>query len=233
MVGNNTGSLLVECRSERPDADGNLIGGHVFGDIDPLLGPLVYNGGPTFLDGSQLLTHALLPGSPAIDAGDPAAVAGVGDVPQYDQRDAPFGRVVGERIDIGCLETQPNPLPGDYNYNGIVDTADYTIWQDTRGSAVDFRADGDGNGIIDEADYDVWRDNFGATLPIGGAGAALGSESTALATASIRPEAGSAATAVRGARCVAGAATASGADPRRNRQSDPTSVVVLGGCIGL
>ena len=26
--------------------------------INPKLGPLVYNGGPTFLDGSQLLTRA-------------------------------------------------------------------------------------------------------------------------------------------------------------------------------
>ena len=33
-------------------------------NTDPLLGPLQDNGGPTF-------THALLPGSPAIDAGDP------------------------------------------------------------------------------------------------------------------------------------------------------------------
>ena len=33
-------------------------------NTDPLLGPLQDNGGPTF-------THELLPGSPAIDAGDP------------------------------------------------------------------------------------------------------------------------------------------------------------------
>src|SRR5262249_52447668 len=32
-------------------------------NTDPMLGPLQFNGGPT-------LTHALLPGSPAIDAGD-------------------------------------------------------------------------------------------------------------------------------------------------------------------
>lgn len=38
------------------------------GGIDPLLGPLQNNGGPT-------LTHALLPGSPAIDAGNNATCA--------------------------------------------------------------------------------------------------------------------------------------------------------------
>ncbi|MEZ6071916.1 MAG: choice-of-anchor Q domain-containing protein [Pirellulales bacterium] len=42
---------------------GNLL------DVDPLLGPLADNGGPQLPDGSVLLTHALLPGSPAIDAG--------------------------------------------------------------------------------------------------------------------------------------------------------------------
>ena len=197
LIGTNSGTFLAEAPLGAPDADGNLIGGPVFGDIDPLLGPLVDNGGPVLPDGTHPKTMALLPGSPAIDAGDPAAVAGVGTVPQYDQRDAPFGRIVGERIDMGALETQANPLPGDYNYNGIVDTADYTIWQDTRGSAVDFRADGDGNGIIDEADYDVWRDNFGATLPIAGAGAALRSESTGFAVANSEVEAASPATAVR------------------------------------
>jgi hypothetical protein len=37
--------------------------GTVESPLDPLLGPLADNGGPT-------LTHALLPGSPAIDGGD-------------------------------------------------------------------------------------------------------------------------------------------------------------------
>ena len=64
---------------------------------DPLLGPLADNGGPT-------LTHALLPGSPAIDAGDPIAVAGQNGVPVFDQRGAGFERVFGGRLDIGSYE---------------------------------------------------------------------------------------------------------------------------------
>ena len=51
--------------------------------VNPLLGPLADNGGPT-------MTHALLAGSPAIDAGDPAALAGMGGIPMFDQRGAPF-----------------------------------------------------------------------------------------------------------------------------------------------
>ena len=98
--------------------------------IDPKLGPLADNGGPT-------LTHALLAGSPAIDAGDPAAVAGVGSVPAFDQRGAPFGRVstatqCPARIDIGAFEIAAatrQHCPGDYNNDGTVDAADYVMWR--------------------------------------------------------------------------------------------------------
>lgn len=71
-------------------------GGNVSGD--PLLGPLQNNGGATE-------THALLPGSPAIDAGpDP-----VPDFPgnEFDQRGAGFPRIVGPGSDIGAFEVQP------------------------------------------------------------------------------------------------------------------------------
>ena len=57
--------------------------------IDPLIGPLQDNGGPT-------LTHALLPGSPAIDAGEDRAW------PQTDQRGVP--RPQDAASDIGAYE---------------------------------------------------------------------------------------------------------------------------------
>ena len=71
--------------------------GNLFGDT-PLLGVLADNGGPT-------QTHALLAGSPAIDAGDPAIVA----PPANDQRGALFLRQNGT-IDIGAFEIQPQSL---------------------------------------------------------------------------------------------------------------------------
>jgi hypothetical protein len=60
-------------------------------NTDPLLGPLDDNGGPT-------LTHALLPGSPALDAGVP--VAGV----TTDQRG--ISRPQGGAPDIGAFESR-------------------------------------------------------------------------------------------------------------------------------
>ena len=69
-------------------------------NTEPMLGPLQDNGGPTF-------THALLPGSPAINAGDPNFVG----PPDYDQRGPGYERVRGGRIDVGSFEVQSPPPP--------------------------------------------------------------------------------------------------------------------------
>ncbi|HEY0179521.1 MAG TPA: choice-of-anchor Q domain-containing protein [Dokdonella sp.] len=60
---------------------------------DPRLGPLADNGGPT-------RTHALQPGSPAIDAGSNDAGF------DTDQRGAGYARIVGAAADIGAYEAQ-------------------------------------------------------------------------------------------------------------------------------
>jgi FG-GAP-like repeat/Dockerin type I domain len=71
----------------------------------------------------------------------------------------------------------PNPLPGDYNANGTVDAADYSVWRNAVGSHVAnySGADGNGNGVVDSADYDVWKSHYGMTLPepAAGSGAAV------------------------------------------------------------
>ncbi|HEX4707211.1 MAG TPA: choice-of-anchor Q domain-containing protein [Candidatus Udaeobacter sp.] len=69
-------------------------------NTDPLLGPLQDNGGRT-------ATHALLPGSPAIDTGDPTFTP----PPFYDQRGPRYRRVFNGRIDVGSFEMQPQPPP--------------------------------------------------------------------------------------------------------------------------
>ncbi len=59
--------------------------------LDPLLGPLQDNGGPT-------LTHAPLPDSPLVDAGDNA----VSDSLMVDQRGQ--ARIQGDAVDVGAVE---------------------------------------------------------------------------------------------------------------------------------
>ena len=82
------------------DGNGFLTGPGDQIDTDPLLGPLQDNGGPTF-------TQALLPGSPAIDAGDPMFTP----PPYYDQRGPDFWRVRNGRIDVGSFEVQAGATP--------------------------------------------------------------------------------------------------------------------------
>jgi hypothetical protein len=77
---------------------GNTTGGSGFAasdllNVDPRLGALQNNGGPT-------QTMALLAGSPAIDAGDNTGA------PAYDQRGPGFARIVNGVIDIGSFEVQ-------------------------------------------------------------------------------------------------------------------------------
>ncbi len=167
-------------------------GGNNVSMDNPQLGPLADNGGHT-------KTHALLPGSPAIDAGDPTFDPAdpdgdpmTDDAVPFDQRGEPFVRVFdgdgvdGERIDIGAFEFIPGDaidiLFGDYNHNGVVDAADYTIWRDMLGQsglAPYSGADGSGDGTIGPEDYEAWRSHFGQTLPQPGAGSAVPLASTA------------------------------------------------------
>lgn len=66
--------------------------------LDPMLAALANNGGPT-------LTHALLPGSPAIDQGiNPAGLS-------FDQRGSGFARVSGLAADVGAFEAAPVVTP--------------------------------------------------------------------------------------------------------------------------
>jgi hypothetical protein len=110
IIANNTAPVTTP-PSTAPDFDGelnsqgfNLIGntnrmavtgtttGNILGQ-DPLLDSVLRN------NGGQTPTHALLLGSPAINAGNNQ------DVPPTDQRG--FTRIIGNTIDIGAYEFAP------------------------------------------------------------------------------------------------------------------------------
>jgi hypothetical protein len=163
LIGDRTGATIT-------NQGGNQIG-TAAAPINPLLGPLANNGGRT-------MTHALLTGSPAIDRGNPAAAAGVGGTPLYDQRGSPFTRVFngdgasGAQIDIGAFEMQsiPPATVGDYNRNNRTDAPDYVLWRKTLNANVTplSGADGDGDGRIDQDDLVVWKSHFDQSLAAGG-----------------------------------------------------------------
>lgn len=98
-------------------------------------------------------------------AGDPHN-GGTIPYPQWYHKEfnAAFGGVPPTlSVDVTLLD-----LPGDYNLDGIVDAADYSVWRDNLGSETALVND-DTPGVGDD-DYDRWKANFGAT-PTSAAGA--------------------------------------------------------------
>src|SRR5690606_28308846 len=55
-------------------------------------------------------------------------------------------------------------LDGDFNGDDKVDHSDYTLLRQWHGSNVFLFADGNLNGTIDAADYTIWRDNLGKAI---------------------------------------------------------------------
>jgi len=162
LIGDNRGSGIAEAPVGSPDAEGNLVGGPLNVPVNPGLDFLADNGGPT-------LTHALLPNSPAITAGDPALQQGDSGLPEFDQRGAPFARVAGGQIDIGAFEPQPliGTLKGNFDNDGDTDGFDFLLWQRHFGDTPATQTGGDatGNGTVDDNDLAVWQATYGQQTP--------------------------------------------------------------------
>lgn len=67
-------------------------------------------------------------------------------------------------------------LLGDYNGNGIIDTADYCAWRDAVAAGSTALANDPTPGVVDESDYHYWAQHFGQSL---GAAAGIASIATA------------------------------------------------------
>jgi hypothetical protein len=106
------------------------------------------------------MTHALLPGSPAINAGDNAlAIATDGNPLLNDQRGAGFDRIFSGTVDIGAFEFEAAFLLGDVNQDGMFDFSDIpsfiTVLQ---GGVYLEEADINGDGVVDFADIPCFID---------------------------------------------------------------------------
>lgn len=71
----------------------------------------------------------------------------------------------GQAIDAFVALLSSPLLPGDFNGDGAVDAADYTVWRDNLGQPEDPAVlSGNGNGgTVDATDYQLWRDNYGVS----------------------------------------------------------------------
>jgi serralysin len=73
------------------------------------------------------------------------------------------------------------PVPGDYNNNGVVDVADYVVWR----NGGPLQNEGMTPGLVTPEDYDVWRANFGRTQQGTGGSASISAEAVSTAANSL------------------------------------------------
>ena len=159
VLAGNTADSGLDCAGDLTSLGHNLVGSTTgcgfnpaTGDlvnVDPMLGPLADNGGPNF-------THALLPGSPAIDAGDNEPCT------HTDQRGIP--RPQGAACDIGAYEAVVGvelPVPEDVNRDGEISTTDLMFVLENWGVTGHPRADVSGDEIVDILDLVGVARNFG------------------------------------------------------------------------
>jgi hypothetical protein len=86
---------------------------------------------------------------------------------------------------FGAALTVAPLIPGDYDFDGDVDDADYDKWKDTYGSMTDLMADGNDNGVVDVGDYNVWRNHLGSMTGGGSLDAVSVPEPIAVALAAL------------------------------------------------
>lgn len=85
-------------------------------------------------------------------------VATFTDLGQYDFQETIVNPAAG--LSTTSTTSVMVAIPGDYNFDGSVDAADYPVWRDNLGSsAASGVLPGDGNGDhdVDEADYTFWK----------------------------------------------------------------------------
>jgi hypothetical protein len=155
-----SGSLIPANWNSLDDRDGpgNNDGGWRESNPSPnFLAELYQDGEQMMLNGSRFLLGNIFDfaaGEPARDIVFEFQLAGTSETL--------MGTVVYDTI----VDSSANL--GDFNGDGIVDAADYTVWRDNLGRpASTIGNNGAGGATVTAADYQVWRANFGATYASG------------------------------------------------------------------
>ena len=104
-------------------------------------------------NGTDALSFIFAPG----DAGVAATYKGNFNIDSYPPRIYIQASAIGETL-----------FAGDYNDDGKVDAADYTVWRDNLGNAAGSLENDVDGGVIGAAQYDTWKANFGLAEAGGG-----------------------------------------------------------------
>lgn len=105
---------------------------------------------------SSQLAEAYLLGSSSLSPGGAISLGEAFDTTGMQDLEFHIELASGQLFSLPVQEV--TSVDGDYNHNGVVDIADYVVWQTSFGSTTSLDADGNDDGIVDAADYTFWRD---------------------------------------------------------------------------
>jgi hypothetical protein len=161
-------AYLVDANGDGDIADGAGVYRNV---VSPVLTPGVF----------QTISFTLDEGTIEFDAGvlpeHRVFSNGLSLLIQFNWGAAEFGLDANNIVTVDNILMEFLPieaLPGDYNGDGFVDAADYTVWRNHLGEETEDAILNNGNGMggVDSADYLVWKDNYGEPGGEGGGGLA-------------------------------------------------------------
>lgn len=80
---------------------------------------------------------------------------------------SPGGEAVSGSLGIdNVIAIGSEGIAGDFNDDGLVNIADYTVWRDNLGGdEAALLNRGNDNSVVDAGDYTIWKDNFGHSAP--------------------------------------------------------------------
>ncbi|QDU90808.1 hypothetical protein Pla175_42210 [Pirellulimonas nuda] len=125
---------------------------------------------PGLANSATFIAESFLLGSSVVLDGAEISL-GSGFVPGGEQDLTFLYRQVGQtEIQTGIVRYLASEgLSGDFNDDGVVDAADYTVWRDNLGgNEAVLNGNGDGSGTVDPGDYTTWKNGFGNPA-VGGA----------------------------------------------------------------
>ncbi|TWT87304.1 hypothetical protein Mal64_28420 [Pseudobythopirellula maris] len=83
--------------------------------------------------------------------------------------DCPAGCINHEYFEFDLSGAAPVGMPGDYNDDGSVDGADFTVWRDHMHASAGSLPNDMIGGAIGDGHLQLWRDHFGESMPHGAA----------------------------------------------------------------
>ncbi|MCO6048164.1 LamG domain-containing protein [Aeoliella sp. ICT_H6.2] len=110
------------------------------------------------------LSEAYWQGYSSLTPGTSIQLGSVYDISSLQDLALRFRLEDGSWVEAVMEEVTTFLKPGDYNGDGVVNLADYTVWRNNLGAADEsaFAPNtGNGNGV-DATDYQAWKDNFGS-----------------------------------------------------------------------